>query len=92
MRRRVIWPPPTRERLRRVHPSIKRELNAATKQIDARWNHDVERLDYRPERFSLHVGGWRVILRPLPEPGVYEVEHFDPREIVYKNYPRPEDG
>ncbi len=77
-----------RERLRRVHPSIKRELNAATKQIDARWNDDVERLDYRPERFSLHVGGWRVILAPLPEPGAYEVENFGPRPEVYANYPR----
>ena len=81
-----------RERLRHVHPSIKRELNAATKQIDARWKDDVARLDYRPERYSLHVGNWRVILRPLPEPGAYEVEHFDPRAVAYTNYPRVDDG
>ena len=41
--------------------------------------------------YSLKVGGWRVILRPLSEPGAYEVEHFGPREVVYEDYPRPGD-
>ena len=43
------------------------------------------------ELYSLKVGGWRVILRPLPEPGAYEVEAFGPREVIYENYPRSRD-
>ena len=43
------------------------------------------------ELYSLKVGGWRVILRPLPEPGAYEVENFGPREVIYENYPRSRD-
>ena len=43
------------------------------------------------ELYSLRVGGWRVILHPLPGPGEYEVEDFGPREVIYDNYPRPSD-
>ena len=91
MRRRVVWPPQQRARLQNLHPSIKREINAATKHIDGRWKADVKPLEGVGELYSLKVGGWRVILRPLPEPGAYEVEHFGPREVVYEDYPRPGD-
>ena len=89
MRRRVIWPHEILERLRRAPPNPKKNMRAATKQIDRHWRERVKRLEGSRELYSLKVGGWRVILRPLPEPGAYEVEHFGPREVVYEDCPRP---
>ena len=91
MRRRIIWPPAVLERMRHLAPNPKKNIRAATKQIDRHWNDRVKRLDTPQELYALKVGGWRVILRPLPGPGEYEVEDFGPREVIYDNYPRPSD-
>ena len=91
MRRKVIWPQPMLERLRHVAPNPKKNMRAATKQINRHWVERVKLMEGVGELYSLKVGGWRVILKPLPEPGAYEVENFGPREVIYENYPRPSD-
>lgn len=74
--------------MRHLPPSIKRDINAATKQLDSMWGTHVKRLDTEGERCTLRVGRYRVILVPANVPETYEVEHFGPRTTVYEAYPR----
>ena len=88
MPRRVVWPATVREQMRHLPPSIKRDISAATKQLDSRWRTHVKRLDTEGERYTLRVGGYRVILVRASAPETYEVEHLGPRTTVYDAYPR----
>ena len=87
----IVWTEQGRSELRSLNPTTKQAVRRSLRDIDALWDRDVKLLRGHGERYSLRVGGHRVILVRIGATDRFTIEKIGPRPTVYDDYPlRPE--
>ena len=92
MPRRIIWTERGRSELRSLHPATKQAIRRSLREIDSLWAQDVKPLRGHGERYTLRVGGYRVILLQVDGADDFVIERVASRDIVYDDYPLPDES